>query len=138
VGRISAGYADVTQDIAQKASCLAPKTFTGTLKTVKAALIPSNKTPNGSPSKSGGVIDPTAYATLISEHSIGQPRRVEKWMNEAQAALLALPRFREDYASRFTESSAEVRIVVFCWVCQTIRVRKRRAKKKPPVFSPHT
>jgi hypothetical protein len=123
VERISANYADVTQEVAQKASCLAPKTFLSTLRTVKTALLASNKTPNGSPSKAGGDADPMAYATLIAEYKIGQPRRVEKWMKEAQAALVALPRFRHDFASRITESGTEVRIVVFFWVCRAIKVR---------------
>ncbi|KAH9999648.1 hypothetical protein BJV74DRAFT_165381 [Russula compacta] len=119
----SAGYADITQEVAQKASCLAPKTFTSTLRTVKAALLGSSKTPDGSPSKAGhDEIDPTAYATLIGEHKIGQPLRVASWMKETQAALLALPRFQHDFASRLTESSAEVRIAVFFWVCQAIKL----------------
>ena len=130
-GCVSAGYADITQEVAQKASCLAPKTFTSTLRTVKAALLgsSSSKTPNGSPSKAAGhddddddESDSTAYATLIGEHKIGQPLRVESWMKEAQAALLALPRFQHDFASRLTESSAEVRIAVFFWVCRGIKV----------------
>ena len=124
MGCVRANYADVTQEVAQKASCLAPKTFASTLKIVESALA-SNKTPNGSPSKSGKVIDPTAYATLISEHKIGQPLRVKMWMEEVQAALVALPRFQHDFASRLTESSTEVRISVFFWVCRTIKVRKR-------------
>ena len=124
MGCVRANYADITQEVAQKASCLAPKTFASTLKIVQTALA-SNKTPNGSPSKSGEVIDRTAYATLISEHKIGQPLRVKKWMEEAQAALVALPRFQHDFASRFTESSTEVRVAVFFWVCRAIKVRKR-------------
>jgi hypothetical protein len=117
---ISAGYADITQEVAQKASCLAPKTFVSTLRTVKTVLIASS-----SPSKAAGgdEIDPTAYATLISKHRIGQPLRVEKWMKEAQAALVALPQFQHDFASRVAESGAEVRIVVFYWVCRAIKVR---------------
>jgi len=116
----SAGYADITQEVAQKASCLAPKTFVSTLRTVKTALHPS------SPSKAGGgdEIDPTAYANLISKYRIGQPLRVEKWMKEAQAALVALPRFQHVSASRLAESGAEVRIAVFYWVCRAIKVRK--------------
>lgn len=121
---VSANYADITRDVAQKASCLAPKTFVSTLKTVESALRPSNKTPNGTPRKSGEDVDRTAYATLISEHGIGRPKRVEKWMREAQAALVALPRFQRDFASRIAESGAEVRIAVFYWVCRTIEVRK--------------
>lgn len=121
--RISAGYADINQEVAQKASCLAPKTFASTLKTVKTAILASSNTPNASPSKSGNRTDPTAYATLISEHKIGQPLRVESWMKEAQAALTALPRFRNDFASRLSESGPEVRIAVFFWVCRAIKVR---------------
>jgi hypothetical protein len=118
---ISTGYADITQEVAQKASCLAPKTFVSTLRTVKTALLASS-----SPSKAAGgdEIDPTAYATLISKHRIGQPLRVERWMKEAQAALVALPRFQRDSASRPAESGAEVRIAVFFWVCRAIKVRK--------------
>jgi len=124
----SAGYADITQEVAQKASCLAPKTFVGTLRTVKTALLASSS--SSSPSKAGAgagagaggdEIDPTAYATLVSKHRIGQPLRVEQWMKEAQAALVALPRFQRDSAS---ESGAEVRIAVFYWVCRAIKVRK--------------
>ncbi|KAH9969875.1 hypothetical protein BC827DRAFT_43056 [Russula dissimulans] len=120
----SAGYADITQEIAQKASCLAPRTFVSTLKTVKAALLSSSTTttPNSSPSKSGNEADPTAYATLISEYKIGQPLRVESWMKEAHAALIALPRFRNNLASRLAESDAEVRIAVFFWVCRAIKL----------------
>lgn len=119
----SAGYAEITQEVAQKASCLAPKTFVSTLRTVRTALLASS-----SPSKAGAggdEIDPTAYATLVSEHGIGQPLRVEKWMKEAQAALVALPRFQRDFASRLAESGAEVRIAVFYWVCRAIKVKVR-------------
>jgi hypothetical protein len=125
-----AGYADITQEVAQKASCLAPKTFVSTLRTVKTALHVS------SPSKAGGgdEIDPTAYATLISKHRIGQPLRVEKWMKEAQAALVALPRFQDDFASRLAESGAEVRIAVFYWVCRAIKVRKNVRNVRPRHF----
>lgn len=118
---ISAGYADVTEDIAQKASCLAPKTFASTFRTVNAVLN-APKTPSGSPSKPMNENDPTAYATLISEYKIGQPLRVESWMKEAQAALIALPQFQRDFSSRLTESGAEVRTAVFVWVCKTIKV----------------
>lgn len=121
VKRISAGYADVTEDIAQKASCLAPKTFASTFRTVNAVLN-APKTPSGSPSKPMNENDPTAYATLISEYKIGQPLRVESWMKEAQAALIALPQFQRDFSSRLTESGAEVRTAVFVWVCKTIKV----------------
>lgn len=123
---VSANYADITRDVAQKASCLAPKTFVSTLKTVETALRPSNKTPNESPRKSGEDTDRTAYASLISDCRIGRPKRVEKWMKEAQAALVALPRFQRDFASRIAESGAEVRVAVFYWVCRTIDVRKTR------------
>ena len=75
---ISLGYADITEEVAQKASCLAPKTFASTLRTVKSAMLASN-TPNASPSKSDNEIDPTAYKMLISKHTIGQPPRVESW-----------------------------------------------------------
>ena len=111
--------------MAQKASCLAPKTFASTFKTVKTVLLATaTETPNASPSKSGSrTTDPTAYATLICEHKIGQPLRVESWMKEAQAALTVLPRFRNDFASRLSESGPEVRIAVFFWVCRAIKVR---------------
>jgi hypothetical protein len=122
---ISLGYADITKEVAQKASCLAPKTFASTLMTVKTAILPP-KTPNASPSKSGNEIDATAYATLISEHKIGQPLRVESWMKEAQATLTALPRFRQDLAARHSESGPEVRLAVFFWVCRAIKVRSIR------------
>ncbi|KAH8989113.1 hypothetical protein EDB92DRAFT_906280 [Lactarius akahatsu] len=117
----SAGYADVTEDVAQKASCLAPRQFASTLRTVKAALhVP--KTPAGSPSKSKTDVDPIAYATLIKEHKIGRPLRVESWMKEAQAALVALPRYKQKFASHFADSGIDVRIAVFFWVCRTIKI----------------
>ncbi|KAH9065202.1 hypothetical protein EDB87DRAFT_1574400 [Lactarius vividus] len=117
----SAGYADVTEDVAQKASCLAPRQFASTLRTVKAALhVP--KTPAGSPSKSKTDLDPIAYATLIKEHKIGRPLRVESWMKEAQAALVALPRYQQKFASRLADSGIDVRIAVFFWVCRTIKI----------------
>ena len=127
---ISLGYADITEEVAQKASCLAPKTFASTLRTVKSAMLASN-TPNASPSKSDNEIDPTAYMTLINDHKIGQRLRVESWMKDAQAALTALPRYRQDFASRLSESGPEVRIAVFFWVCRTIKVRDAEKKIKP-------
>jgi hypothetical protein len=125
---ISAGYADITKEVAQKASCLAPKTFVSTLRTVKTALHASSS----SPSKAAGdEVDPTAYATLISKYRIGQPLRVEKWMKEAQGALVALPRFQQhDFASRFAESGVEVRIAVFYWICRAIKVRRKTRSKR--------
>ncbi|KAH9002826.1 hypothetical protein EDB86DRAFT_3073958 [Lactarius hatsudake] len=117
----SAGYADVTEDVAQKASCLAPRQFASTLRTVKAALhVP--KTPAVSPSKSKIDVDPIAYATLIKEHKIGRPLRVESWMKEAQAALVALPRYQQKFASHLADSGIDVRIAVFFWVCRTIKI----------------
>ncbi|KAI9443437.1 hypothetical protein H4582DRAFT_1924658 [Lactarius indigo] len=117
----SAGYADVTEDVAQKASCLAPRQFASTLRTVKAALhVP--KTPTGSPSKSKTGVDPIAYAALIKEHKIGRPLRVESWMKEAHAALVALPRYQQKYASHLADSGIDVRIAVFFWVCRTIKI----------------
>ena len=65
---------------------------------------------------------PTAYAKLISEYKIGQPLRVESWMKDAQAALVALPQFQRKFSSRITESGAELRIAVFVWVCKAIKV----------------
>ncbi|KAI0251002.1 hypothetical protein BJV78DRAFT_1282898 [Lactifluus subvellereus] len=121
----NAGYADITEEIAQKASCLAPKTFTSTFRTINTVLN-APKTPSCSPSKSMDEDDPTTYATLISEHKIGQPLRVESWMKEAQAALVALPRFQRDFSSRLTESGAEVRTAVFVWVCKTIKLSNVR------------
>ena len=50
---------------------------------------------------------------------------LKKWMEGTQAALVSLPRFQLDFASRLTESSKEVRVAVFFWVCRTIQVRKR-------------
>ena len=121
---VSAGYPDITQEVAQKASCLAPKTFVSTYRIVKAALLAaSNETPNVSPVKPPDEKDPTAYANLITKHKIGRPLLVEKWMEDAQAALIALPRFQHDLVSRLAEPSVEVRIAVFYWVCRAIKVR---------------
>jgi hypothetical protein len=117
----SSGYADINEEIAQKASCLAPKTFAITFRTIKSVLNAPRKR-NSSPSKTIDEHDPTAYATLISEHKIGQPVRVESWMKETQAALVALPQFQRDFSSRLTESGAEVRTAVFVWVCKAIKV----------------
>ena len=122
VNHVSAGYADVTEDVAQKASCLKPRTFASTLRTIKAVLLVP-KTPAKSPSKSRTDVDPTAYAALIKEHKIGQPLRVESWMKEAHAALVALPRYQHKIAPHVAGSEADVRIAVFFWVSQTIKVR---------------
>jgi hypothetical protein len=122
---VSAGYADITEDIAQKASCLAPKTFASTFRTVKTALNAPRTQSSSSPSKSVDENGPTTYAKLISEYKIGQPLRVESWMKDAQAALFALPQFQKKFSSRITESGAEVRIAVFVWVCKAIKVCKR-------------
>jgi hypothetical protein len=44
-------------------------------------------------------------------------------MEDAQAALVALPRFQHDFASRLAEPGVELRIAVFYWVCRAIKVR---------------
>ena len=44
-------------------------------------------------------------------------------MKEAQSALVALPRYQRKFASHLADSGTEVRIAVFFWVCQTIKVR---------------
>lgn len=44
-------------------------------------------------------------------------------MKEAHAALVALPRYQHKYASHVADSGTDVRIAVFFWVSQTIKVR---------------
>ena len=44
-------------------------------------------------------------------------------MKEVPAALVALPRYQQKFASRLADNAADVRIAVFFWVSQTIKVR---------------
>jgi hypothetical protein len=44
-------------------------------------------------------------------------------MKEAHSALVALPRYQRRLASHLADSGTDVRIAVFFWVCQTIKVR---------------
>jgi hypothetical protein len=88
---ISLGYADITEEVTQKAPCLTRKTFASTLKIVKTAMLASKK--------QRPRLDRLRHAHQRAQAEIGQPLRVKSWMKEAQAALAAFSRFRQDFAS---------------------------------------
>ncbi|KAI0263982.1 hypothetical protein BC834DRAFT_884865 [Gloeopeniophorella convolvens] len=104
----NAGYSEITSEIAQKASCLAPKTFQSTMRTVKAVLLASKASESS------------------VKHQIGRSSRVEAWLQQAQETLLSLPKFKHDFSARLTASSVEVRTAVFFWVCQVIKIPKAK------------
>ncbi|KAH9850113.1 hypothetical protein C2E23DRAFT_325016 [Lenzites betulinus] len=111
------GDADVTEKIAQTASCLKPKVFKTTLNTVKGALAAASRSATSSPSKAARSV---SYNTLLTENRIGRKLLVQRWMQDAEDALLS----NRETRRKFSNHDA-VTVAVFCWTCQLMGSGKK-------------
>ncbi|KAL1950360.1 hypothetical protein VTO73DRAFT_5484 [Trametes versicolor] len=115
------GDTDVTEQIAQAASCLKPKLFKTALNTVKGALSAAAKAKAkaeaASPSKAARTV---TYNALLGEKKIGRKGMVLGWMQDAERALMA----NREARRRFTSYDA-VTVAVFCWTCQLMGLGKK-------------
>ncbi|KZT12080.1 uncharacterized protein LAESUDRAFT_808977 [Laetiporus sulphureus 93-53] len=114
------GNADVSEKVAQTASCLAPKDFKAALNAVRAAL--ASQTSNNVEESSA----PLTYEDLIVEKGLGRKAFMAGCMRDVEKALVA---------SRMLPKELQLpcdvtRIVVFGWTCERLlNIRGvRRAK----------
>ncbi|KAH9891567.1 hypothetical protein C8Q73DRAFT_649647 [Cubamyces lactineus] len=111
------GDTDVTEKIAQVASCLKPKVFKTTLNTVKAALSAASASNPSTPSKSRRL----GYTELLTQRKIGRKAVVLGWMQGAERTLMANREMRR----KFGASYDALTVAVFCWACHLMGVRQR-------------
>ncbi|KAI0670822.1 hypothetical protein C8Q78DRAFT_1129698 [Trametes maxima] len=115
------GDNDVTEQIAQAASCLKPRVFKTTLNTVKGALSASASAATPSPSKSSRNV---TYLALLSEKKIGRKGMVQEWMQGVERTLMANRETRRKFGAAYDA----ITIAVFCWTGQVMGANKLGAE----------
>ncbi|KAI0354887.1 hypothetical protein OH77DRAFT_1480990 [Trametes cingulata] len=116
------GDNDVTEQIAQAASCLKPRVFKTTLNTVKSALSAASASASpskGSPSKA--TARNVTYSALLTEKKIGRKGLVQGWMQDAERTLMGNREMRRRFAGAYDA----ITVAVFCWTCQLMGVGKK-------------
>lgn len=108
------GYGEVSAKIAQTASCLAPKVWQATLKTVRNALEAVHQPPE---EEEAGSLD---YEDLIKEYRIGRSDFVAASMKDVENSLLKAESIPED----IPRPRVAMKVSIFTWVCaNVIKVR---------------
>ncbi|KAI0632344.1 hypothetical protein C8Q77DRAFT_1197631 [Trametes polyzona] len=115
------GDTDVTEQIAQVASCLKPKVFKTTLNTVKGALAEAARSAaTASPTKHKTTTRMITYEALLTEKKFGRKALVSRWMQDAERTLLENQKTRRKFGNLDA-----VTIAVFCWTCQLMGAGKK-------------
>ena len=96
--------------VAQAASCLAPKVWQATLKTVRAALEAVCAPPE---EEEVGSLD---YEDLIKENRIGRGEFVAACMRDVEKSLLKAGQLPEE----FLPIGVVVKVVIFAWVSENL------------------
>ncbi|KAI0769017.1 hypothetical protein BD413DRAFT_628852 [Trametes elegans] len=115
------GDSDVTESIAQGASCLKPKVFKTTLNTVKAALSAASTSTALSPKKS---LRNVSYIALVTEKKIGRKGMVVGWMQAAEQRFMANREMRRKFATAYDA----ITVSVFCWTCNLMKSHRINAE----------
>ncbi|CCM03188.1 uncharacterized protein FIBRA_05310 [Fibroporia radiculosa] len=107
---------DVSEKVAQTASCLAPKFFKSTVKIVQQALATAlAQTP--------GPSGPLVYETLIRDNKLGRKAFVLGCAKDVESTLLASRMLPQE----FHPPCDVLRVAVFCWTCNNLlKIRKVR------------
>ncbi|KAH9936350.1 uncharacterized protein B0H18DRAFT_973503 [Fomitopsis serialis] len=101
---------DVPEKVAQTASCLAPKVWRATVKTVRAALdaVAAREQEQGDA--------PLEYQDLISQNKLRRPAFVAACMNDVEKSLLKTGQLPEE----LHPPSESLKVSVFVWVLQSL------------------
>lgn len=110
---------DISQKVAQAASCLNNKVFARTLDIVRKALSEDSE-----PRK----LAATTYVSLIRSYTISMVSKVAAWMEDAERALV----LKEVLSARYTVDSPLVKCAIFFWVCRQLKVRSGAAIASSP------
>jgi hypothetical protein len=111
---------DVTETMAQSASCITPKIFKTTLSIVRAALAQAstfNLAPD-TPRRLRSGRNTVTYDVLLANHKVLLADVVSGWLDDAERLLDATAEFRADH----DVNTPLVKCTVFFWVCQILGV----------------
>ena len=108
------GSTEITEKVAQTASCLKPKVFKTTLNAVRAALAAAAAAAAAHKKTSRTV----TYLNLVDEYKIGRKATVTQWMADAERALMANREVRRRNGSAYDA----ITLAVFCWTCGHMKV----------------
>ncbi|KAI0699314.1 hypothetical protein C8T65DRAFT_793293 [Cerioporus squamosus] len=108
------GDTNITEKIAQNASCLKPRLFKTTLNTVRSALAAAEAAT--SPRKAAPRI---SYQVLLDEYRLGRKGLVTDWMVNAENTLMRNLETRR----RFGKAYDAVTVAIFCW---TLRIMQKK------------
>lgn len=101
-------YNDVSEKVAQAASCLAPKIFANAMNIVRAALAPPIPKPT------------ITYESLVTQRKFARGTFMTENMLAVERTLAASGVLR----GRMEPPCDLVTLVVFCWTCKLLRVRR--------------
>lgn len=108
------GNGDVSEKIAQTASCLKPILFKTTLKTVRSVLATAD-------AQTEEDTEPLTYEYLISENKLGRKLFVEGCMKDVEKSLVAT----DMLPLEFHPPADILTVTVFCWTCTNLlKVKK--------------
>ena len=106
---------DITEKIAQNASCLKPKVFKTTLNIVRSALAAAAAAAASRKKTSRTV----TYRQLLEDYRVGRKGMVAQWMEDAERAVMANQEIRRLYGRAYDA----ITLSVFCWTLGHMKVR---------------
>jgi hypothetical protein len=111
---------DVSQKVAQEASCLAPKLFKSTLASVRSLV---NESFQGEAAvQYSATPSSMTYASLMKHHAIAGPLDLRQkfldWMEEVESTVLEGDLVKR----RYEQQQTLVRCAVFAWTCARLKV----------------
>ncbi|RPD62320.1 hypothetical protein L226DRAFT_611087 [Lentinus tigrinus ALCF2SS1-7] len=108
------GEVNISEKMAQTASCLKPSLFKTTLKTVRSALAAAEAAT--SPRKAARNV---SYQDLVVGYKLGKKALVIDWMKQAEITLMQNPEMRR----RLAKAYDAITVAVFCW---TLRIMGKK------------
>ncbi|RDX42622.1 hypothetical protein OH76DRAFT_1391595, partial [Lentinus brumalis] len=111
------GDINITEKVAQNASCLKPRLFKTTLNTVRSALAAAEAatSPKKAPIR-------VSYRSLVDEYRLGRPGIVTEWMVKAENTFMRNLEMRRKYGRVYDA----VTIAIFCWTLRVMQVCLKR------------
>ncbi|TDL22198.1 hypothetical protein BD410DRAFT_839998 [Rickenella mellea] len=108
---------DVSEKMAQMASCLSPKAFNMTLDTVRSAIAVVLQKSASSPRKA-------TFTSLLRAHGLSND--ITSWMDEVEESLKQSGELDEE---GYILDSDVVRYMIFYWTCRALRMRTLKGTK---------
>ncbi|KAH9922848.1 uncharacterized protein BXZ73DRAFT_91561 [Epithele typhae] len=121
------GDTDLSEKVAQNASCLKPRVWKTTLAIVRSALEAAAAAEAASKKAARTV----TYQALAVQHRLGRKDVVVKWMQEAERALMSNTEVRRRHGSAYDA----ITLAVFSWTCEQIGPQTAKKVDTPSLLA---